>query len=236
MNPIHPYRFARFPLNLLLGCMVWLGFACATFAEVVLSGFVGLRIINDDVVIARNTSCVLNSSVINGKVRLGPGASLLTVRSQITGNVRALHSSRLDLRIFTRVEGDVLGEGARAILMQSGTIVAGNVELADSNTPSGADALLIVDSTVTGRVLATNNSGLLRIGGCGINGNIAFLDNGNGSYLIRNNFIRGNVRYIGNRGAGVIVINRVEGNLLNRENSPPPSIANNIVGGNTVIR
>ncbi len=125
---------------------------------------------------------------------------------------------------------DQLVEGGRMI------IPVGDVLLENSPAASGVDALLITDSTVAGRVRAENNSGRLRIAASQLTGNLAFLENRRGSYLIRGNFVGGNIRYLGNRGAGVIAVNDVGGDLISHENSPAPRIANNDVDGDIVVR
>jgi hypothetical protein len=205
-------------------------------ADVTLVGTVGPRTINDNVLIARNTTCVLDGTLINGNVRLGKGARLVALRARVVGNVSAPQAAQLDLRLATRVEGDVRGEGTRSIILQTGTVVTGDVQLDDSPAPSGVDALLVVDSTVAGKVLARGNSGRLRIAGCRISGNVALLDNRPGSYLIRANQIGGSIRFLRNRGSGVISVNQVEGNLVSRRNSPDPRIGNNTVDGDIDVQ
>ncbi len=228
MNATPSHRFS-------IGCVVWLAAATLASAEVTLKGIVGAEIINDDVVIARNTLCVLDRTEIRGSVRVLAGARLVTFQADIQGNVRARNAARVDLRLFTTVGGNVRGEGARSIIVRSGTRVGGNVRLEDSSAPVGMDALLVVNTTVVGNVVAVGNSGLVRAAINSIGGNVAFADNGRGSYVIRGNLIGGDIRFLRNRGSGVIAVNRVKGDLHSEGNSPDPAIANNLVDGDIEI-
>ncbi|HEX7261558.1 MAG TPA: hypothetical protein VF258_07055 [Luteolibacter sp.] len=218
-----------------VGCAVWLAAATLASAEVTLKGLVGPEIIHDDAVIPRNTLCVLDRTEIWGSVRVLAGARLVTFQADIQGNIRARNAARIDLRLFTTVGGNVRGEGARSIIVRSGTRVDGNVRLEDSSAPVGTDALLVVNTTVIGNVVAVANSGLVRTAISSIGGNVVYKNNGRGSYLIRGNLIAGDIRFLRNRGPGIIAVNRVKGDLHSEGNSPDPSIANNLVDGDTKI-
>lgn len=225
-----------------LGTKPWLAFliasgmAISAHADVVLRGNIGPRVIDDDVIIATNTECTLNGTVINGNVRLQEGARLTSKRGFIEGNVIGQVSSVIDLRAFTRVDGNVQGDGTKTVIVRAGTTVGGDVQVKNSRTRPNSDALLVNLATVKGDIQAQNNSSRLRIIGTKVDGNIQIMENKRGPYRIANNRVKGDLQFFKNRGPGTIVANRVQGNLQSKENVPRPAVSGNIVSGDTEVQ
>ncbi|MES2475229.1 MAG: hypothetical protein V4640_05575 [Verrucomicrobiota bacterium] len=205
--------------------------AVPALADVTLKGSVGARVIDDDVVIARNTRCVMEGTLIKGNIRVLSGAKLIGKRIRVDGNVQAFDAFLVDLRQGTRVEGDVQGEGTRSIRVVGGTRVSGNVQLTEGSAPAGVDALLVSGATVEGDVQAEKSSGRLRSRNSTVDGNLQFVENRRGPYLIRNNSIDGDLQFFKNQGSGTITDNTVKGNLQSKENRPAPVVTGNRVEG-----
>ncbi len=199
-------------------------------ADTKLNGVVGRRTIDDDVTIASNTSCVLVGTTIKGNVRVLSGAKLVSKGARIIGNVQAFDAFKVDLKKSTRVNGDVQGEGTRSLKVRDGTLVGGNVQLKEGDARRQV-ALLVFRAVVEGDVQAEKSSGRLKAINNTIDGNLQFVENNGGPYLIKNNRIKGDLQYFKNNGSGTITGNRVGGNLQSKENSPSPQVANNIVDG-----
>ena len=232
LNTIRRGDFPSIPMRSLLTAAVMLGTAALANADVILKGRVGPRTIDDNVVIARNTTCVLNGTIIKGNVRVLAGARLYANGARVIGNVQAGHSFLVDLRDSTRVTGDVQGKGTRSILVRNGTWVGGNVQLTEGSASSRVDALLVRNATVIGDVQAEKSRGRLRALGSRIGGNLQFVENRHGPYAIRNNQVREDLQFFKNYGTGAITENQVGGNLQSKENSPRPVVRTNTVGGN----
>jgi hypothetical protein len=87
--PIRSTNFQASPARSILTCAVLLGTAALASADTKLRGNVGPRTIDDDVVIARGSSCTLNGTIIKGNIRVQSGAKLVTHAARITGNLQA---------------------------------------------------------------------------------------------------------------------------------------------------
>lgn len=235
MIAINYPRFNSAPFRSILGCALLLGSAALAEADVTLKGVVGARTIDDDVVVARNTTCVLNGTFIKGNIRVLSGAKLVTYRAKVNGNVQAFDAFKVELREFSRIGGDVQGEGTRSVIVRGGTRVGGNVQLTVAAAPSGVNALMVINATVIGDVQAEKGTGRLEVTNNRIDGNLQFVENTRGPYLIRKNRIDGDLQFFKNRGAGTITGNRVGGNLQSKENSPRPTVSGNIVEGSLEV-
>ena len=234
-RPFSRYLLASKPLGAVLAASLLLGSASLALADVTLRGTVGPRTIDDDVVIARGTTCVLNGTIIKGNVRVQSGAKLTALGARIIGNVQAFDSNLVSLKQGTRVNGDVQGEGTRSILVLGNTRVGGNVQLTEGSAPTNVDALLVQNAVVSGDVQAEKSSGRLRSLGNAVDGNIQFVENRRGPYAIKNNNVRGDLQFFKNQGSGKIIGNRVGGNLQSKENSPRPVVRRNVVEGSLEV-
>lgn len=226
---------SRNPVSRFLAATLLLGSASLALADVTLRGTVGPRTIDDDVVIARGTNCVLNGTIIKGNVRVLSGARLSAFGAKIDGNVQAFDANLVDLTQSTRVGGDVQGEGTRSIVVRGNTRVGGNVQLTEGSAPLDVDALLVQNSTVIGDVQAEKSSGRLRSLSNTINGSLQFVENRRGPYIIRTNSVKGDLQFFKNQGTGKIIGNRVGGNLQSKENSPRPVVRRNVVEGSLEV-
>jgi hypothetical protein len=222
------------PMHSLLACAVLLGSTAFAHADVVLKGNVGPKTIDDNVVIARNTTCVLNGTTVKGNITVRAGATLYTKGAVVTGNVQAYNSFLLDLKRFTRVNGDVQGKGTRSVLVRGGTKVGGNVQLVEHSAPASVDALLVDNADVDGAVQAEKGTGRLRVLATVIGGGLQFVEN-KGVFIIRDNRVGADLQFFKNTGAGTITGNHVGGNLQSKENSPAPQVSNNVVEGSTEL-
>jgi hypothetical protein len=219
------------PLRSTLAGVLLLGTAALASADVRLKGTVGSRTINDNVIIARNTTCVLNGTTIRGNIIVRAGAKLYANGARVTGNVQADNSFLVDLRQSTRVGGDVQGKATRSILVRGGTWVGGNVQLTEGSAGGGVDALLVRDATVVGDVQAEKSGGRLRAIDNRIFGNLQFVENRRGNFVIRDNAVREDLQFFKNLGFGKITGNLVGGNLQSKGNSPRPEVRRNTVEG-----
>jgi len=225
------WRLGRVIPKKFLGSAMLLGSCAEGLADTTLRGNIGRRVIDDDVVIASNTACTLNGTIIKGNIRVMSGAKLTTKGASVDGNVHAYGAFLVDLKGATDVEGDVQGERTRTIKVTEGTHVGGNVQLKSAAASNGTDALYLVSSRVEGDVQAEKGKGDLRVFRNTIGGNLQFVENKRGPYLMRNNRIDGDLQFFKNKGSGTITGNRVKGNLQSKENSPDPKVSDNKVEG-----
>ena len=142
--------FQSIPFRSALVATLILGTTAFVSADVKLKGSVGPRTIDDNVVIARNTTCTLNGTRIKGNIRVLAGAKLIANGADITDNVQAFDSFIVDLRQSSRINGDVRGEGTRSVLVRGGTHVGGSVQIKEASAPSGVSALSVKNATVEG--------------------------------------------------------------------------------------
>ncbi len=225
--------------NISVYAFVALGFFLAAppqaGADVRLEGKVGPVTIDDNVVIARDTTAALNGTIIKGNVKVRRGATLITRGARIDGNVQAAGSLLVDLRQKTFVDGDVQGERTRSVLVRGGTVVGGNIQIKEAAAPVDVDALFVRTARVDGDVQVEKSAGRLRVLDTFIGGNLQFVENLTGPYRIRDNRIAGDLQFFKNRGKGTITGNHVRGNLQSKENKPRPVIKDNIVEGDLEI-
>lgn len=204
-------------------------------ADTRLTGTVGARTIEDNVVIPIDQKAVLNGTTIKGNVRVLRGATLIANGASIDGNVQAFRSVLVDLRQRTQVGGDVQGELTGTVRVRGRSFVGGNVQITQASTPVDVDALLVNAAHVGGDVQAVKSAGRLRALNPSSGGNLQFLENYSGPYRIRDNIIDGDLQFFKNRGSGLISGNIVGGNLQSKENRPRPTVKDNIVHGSTEI-
>jgi len=204
-------------------------------ADVRLTGTVGPISIDDNVIIPRNATVILNRTTIKGNVFVRSGAKLLAYGANIDGNVQAIGSFLVDLRQQTTVGGDVQGERTRTVRVREGSTIEGNVQVKEAEAPVDADALVVNFADVSGDVQAEKSAGRLRVRDSRIGGNLQFVENTSGLYAVKNNDIGGDLQHFKNRGKATIVRNDVGGNLQSKENRPQPTIENNDVEGDLEI-
>lgn len=227
--------FHSVPLRSFVACAVLLATSAITPADVVLKGQVGSRVINDDVIIARGTTCMLNGTTIKGNVRVRSGAKLYANGAWVDGTVFAYNSLLLDFRNASRVTWGIRANGARSILLRGRTRVGGNVSLSNGSAPVGVDVLQVQSCFITGNIWAGSCTGSLRVINNAIEGKLGFSENSAGPYAIRNNEVWNNIEIVRNNGKGSILDNTVGGDLVSKDNTPNPVIRGNVVRGDKFI-
>ena len=190
--------------------------------------------IDDNVVVPPNATATLEGTVVEGNVFVLEGAVLYADGAVIKGNVQAYGASLVDLA-DTVVEGDVQGNRTVSVVVRENSTVGGNVQIWDANAPDGVDALRVDASTVRGNVQAEKSRGRLAVTMTIIEGNLQFVENYTGPYVITDNTISGDLQFFKNWGEGTITGNYVGGNLQSKENDPWPMIENNTVEGDRDI-
>lgn len=223
-----------FPMRSFLACAVLLATAAFTTAEVRLKGNVGPKVIDDDVVVTRGNTCVLNGTTITGDVRVLSGAKLVMNGAWVDGTIYAYRALSVDLRNSSRVTWNVRANRTRAILLRDGTNIGGHLRLTRGTASDGDLGLLVRNSSITGDIVAKNNKGIMLVKYNTIEGNLRFIENEIGKFVILNNEIWKDLQFFRNIGNGSIVDNTVGGRLQSRGNSPEPTIKRNDVRGNTV--
>lgn len=205
-------------------------------ADVTLKGNIGPRVIDDNVIIDRNSSCVLNGTIIKGNLLVKPGARLTAKRARVDGNVQAGRMTRVTIAQRTLVQGDVRGKGTRWLVVKDRSIVEGNVRLQSGSAAPGRAALNLNGAQVFGDVRAETSRGRQIIQKSEIGGNLLLVENNTGPWLLQNNRVTGDLRFFKNSGKSTISGNRVQGNLQATENSPRPVVRNNRVDGSLEIK
>lgn len=228
------YCLTKAPQRAAFACILALGMTSFGNAEEILRGNVGPRIIDDNVAIARNSSCTLNGTVIKGNVRVLGGARLTAFGAKVDGNVQAFGSKLVELKQRTEVKGDVQGEETRTLVVR-GSTVGGNIQLKEGAAIGSAATLLVQNTTIGGDLQAEKSTGRLNAFGNRIDGNLQFVENKRGPYAIKTNRIKGDLQFFKNRGSAIIVRNRVGGNLQSKENGPRPAVRKNLVEGDTEL-
>lgn len=187
--------------------------------------------IDDNVEVPPETTLTLNGTTIKGNVYVNRGAQLIANDARVIGNIQAYRSYLVDLRIGTFIDGDVQGKYVRSVLVSSGVLVGGNVQIVQAITTMDVDALWVESAIVDGDVQAEKSGGRLRVNETQVGGNVQFIENLTGPYEIRDNIIDGDLQFFKNQGLGTITGNYVEGNLQSKENNPRPTISGNTVKG-----
>ncbi|GAA2378614.1 hypothetical protein [Nonomuraea africana] len=136
-------------------------------------------------------------------VRVPPGATCTLAGTRVKGTIKVERSATLIAR-EANVEGNVQGEGARAVSVVGGSVVRGSVQVKQGG------AATVTSSRINGDIQLDANRGYLRVNGNRVGGNIQVVGNGKGAQIHRN---------------------AVKGNLQCKENSPKPTGSGNSVGG-----
>lgn len=221
--------------SLFVGAILLASTALAS-ADVTLKGTIGRRTIDDNVIIARNTTCILNGTTITGDVRVLSGARLIMNGAWVDGNLLSYRSRLLDLRNASRVTFNIRGSATRSVLLRAGTQVGGLVQVTGSTAPEGVDSLLIKNSAIEGDVRAYKSTGRLRTIDNTIKGKLKFVENRTGRYVIRKNEVYADLRFMRNTGNASILANAIGGNLVAKGNTPTPTIKRNRVRGDFPIK
>lgn len=137
-------------------------------------------------------------------VRVPKGARCSLVGTRVKGNVKVERNATLVAR-KVNVDGDVQGEGARAVSVIGGSVVRGNVQVKQGGSAT------VTSSRITGDIQLDANRRYLRVNG---------------------NKVGGNIQVVGNRQGAQIHRNSVKGNLQCKENRPKPTGSKNSVRGN----
>jgi hypothetical protein len=147
------------------------------------------------------------------------------------GTVAVLPPYGVNYLCNTRVEHDVRIVGGSAVATWDiglipfpctfGNSIGGNVGLVRNEA-----RIRLANNTPT-----TSPSGSLGTGGIG--GDVNFISNSSllDPHVIKNNTVDGSVLAFLNRGGTAITENRIERNLICKENEPPAVAAGNVVGG-----
>jgi len=112
----------------------------------------------DNVIVPKNASCTLNSSVaIQGNVMVAAGGSLTTAFAVINGNVLSHDAAVISLGLAGTTEigmnVTLLGTTGEALILNNN--IGGNVQITGSTTGSAVE---INDNNVTGNVIVLSNN------------------------------------------------------------------------------
>lgn len=174
-------RIVNTTLALTLGAM--LGHAPVSFAEeTVCTGTIG-PVTLDNIVVPNEQTCTLNGTRAQGTVLVLNGATLSTSGVRVNGNIQA--------------------DGARAVYLNPGSFVGGNVQIKQGGSARLDRAI------VDGDVQLESNRGPLRA---------------------TRNDIGGNMQVFQNTGGVTLLKNLIAENLQCKENSPPPIGGGNSAG------
>lgn len=218
-----------------LACILLFANVAISHADVTLKGTVGAKTIDDNVVIASNTSAVLRKTIIKGNVLVKQGAKLVAIGAKVDGNIQSEGGTLIDLKASTQVEGDVQGKKTRTIKVRGSTFIGGNVQVQEAVAPKKVHALIVNSATVDGDIQAEKGAGIIKVLNSSAEGNLQIVENKRGPYTASNNRIKGDLQFFKNQGNGSIIGNRIGGNLQVKENTPRPLVKNNIVEGDTEV-
>lgn len=162
---------------------VVLGGIAVVFAEETrCTGTIGARTL-DNIVVPAGRTCTLNGTRAKGNVVVLTGATLSASGVRVNGSIQA--------------------EGAKAVFINPGSIVGGNVQL--------------------------KQGGRARIWQTRINGDLQLFTN-DGPLSIRRNRVGGNLQADENTGGLVISLNVIAENLQCKQNNPRPTGSGNTAG------
>ncbi|GLW11921.1 hypothetical protein Misp01_70490 [Microtetraspora sp. NBRC 13810] len=137
-------------------------------------------------------------------VRVPQGASCTLAGTRVKGNIKIARNATLVAR-KVNVDGNVQGEGARAVSVVGGAVVKGSVQVKQGG------AATVTSSRINGDIQLDANRRYLRV---------------------NSNRVGGNIQIVGNRAGAQIHRNAVKGNLQCKENRPGVTGSRNAVGGN----
>jgi hypothetical protein len=137
-------------------------------------------------------------------VRVPKNAKCTLIGTRVKGNIKVERNATLDAR-KVNVDGNVQGEGARAVSVTAGSVVRGSVQVKQGGWAT------VTSSRINGDVQLDANRRYLRVNG---------------------NKVGGNIQVVGNHKGAQIHRNSVKGNLQCKENRPKPTGSKNSVGGN----
>jgi hypothetical protein len=158
--------------------------ATAQAEERVCRGSIGARTL-DNVRVPTGATCRLTRTYVKGTITVQRGGTLVATRVRVVGNVQA--------------------EGARNVVVRSGSRIGGSVQVKQGRRAS------VLGSRVNADIQYDANRGLLVANG---------------------NRVGGSIQVVGNSGGARIYRNVVNGNLQCKENAPRPRGSGNRVGGN----
>jgi hypothetical protein len=231
-------------------------------------GAIGPVTVHDDLVVPAGQVCDLAGTRVLGNTRVEQGAELYAEQGELAGNLAAAGGAYVDLFETTvsgtaglreslglSVEGGSIGNvDSRAAdsIDMFGAAVAGNVKVTGGRTAvfaqnlevggnleaTGANYFDLYDSVVNGVFhVRESQSGSIFCGNT-LNGNSEFTNNqavltiGSPGQACDGNRINGNILVRDNNAASEISDNDVGGNLTCRRNVPPPAGGGNRVEGN----
>ena len=181
----------------------------------------------DNVIVPAGATCDLGGTRVQGNITVGTNAALIANTALINGNVH--------------------GNGFRAVVLGMGTEVRGNVELKNGRR---AD---ISNSVVRQNLLLENNRGKIIVRVTSVGGNLQAFQNDGKLQIISNSIIGGDLQVFDhsgrvkihqnlvdqdlqvfrNFGIGTLRNNLIRGNLQCKENNPAVVASGSIVGGNS---
>jgi hypothetical protein len=171
-----------------------LGTASLASAETCTTLITGKTIIGD-LVVPAGMACEIDSTTVNGSVRVEQGAYFYAAVSAsgpviIYGNV-------------TAVQCGFVAFGSSSVS------VDGNIQVEGCTGPSPTQ---ITATTISGNVECISNSGACEIGGSTVGGNLQVNDNSGGAG-VTDNYVGGNLQCVGNPPSALVVNNNtVAGN------------------------
>jgi len=177
-------------------------------------------------------TCTLENVTVDGMVRVGEGATLITSDSQVSMNVMARDAASVRL-----IDTVVLGE----INLQrtSGPIVIGSAGCAVDPVADGNIVLIDNDGTIAvcfmtlRNLIVQGNSGRIGLFDNVVSNNIVVTQNTGRAIRIRDNEVGRNILVTQNTSSKVIAVkdNTVTGNIRCTGNALDPRVAGNTVGG-----
>jgi hypothetical protein len=171
-------------------------------------------VVNGNLTVPRNTTCVLAGNTITGNLVVLPGGHLNANSIRVGGNVWADTPDAIFIDGFFAGRSEIVGDvqsvnGARVSTAISSSNVGGDVEFTDIDC------------------------GNVGVSGVRVGGNIKFEKNNATDFDLLGNTVAGNLQYFDNRGPGEILGNVIGGNLQCWNNVPPPVVGGNVVTGST---
>lgn len=175
-----------------------------TFGVVLLVGVLGVALWTPAVQAAERTCRGTLGAVTVGDVRVPAGASCTLNGTRVQGSVTVAANATLIAHTVV-VTNNLHADGAKAVTVDQGSSVRGNVQVVKGGSAS------ILDSRVNGSIRFDENAGAVDA---------------------QRNVVGNNLTADDNTGGVVIADNTITGNLHCKDNDPAPVGGNNVVGGN----
>jgi hypothetical protein len=213
-----------FPTTLALGIAL-LTPLTATADDLECAGTLGAVQV-DNVIVPAGATCNLAGTRVQGNIKVGTNATLVTNTALINGNVQGDGFRNVFLGVGTEVRGNVeLKHGRRTDIRNS--VLRQNLVLENNRAK-----IVVRVTSVGGNLQAFKNSGKLQlISNPIIGGDLQVFEHA-GRVKINQNLVDQDLQVFKNFGLGTLRNNVIRGNLQCKENIPAVGASGNVVGGN----